>query len=308
MVKAALSFPVPDMFRQSQYDLSWQEKIMISWMPFAILGFIGNGIVTYFFWHRQKRSRFFLYFQNITIANFSVLIYVFVYFHRLFLRLRIKNFFEHIVQTLQLLGNNTRFYLLAATCVERWFLVYRPVWVKHRRPQYTSAVVVSILWIVASITSMVDHLACSPAFFITTFEYELYCMSFTVIRIILELGLLIAIVFCSAAILKRSLTQSMPPERLDVTILATVLLYLTTDTPDRIAYEISIWFDDMDIFALILFTQLFDTINCAVIPFIFFIVGCWKKPSDEPVSLFLERALMFEENRVEGTPVQEEQA
>nr|XP_060632128.1 proto-oncogene Mas-like [Anolis sagrei ordinatus] len=298
---AALSFPVPDTAKQSESGLSWKEMVMISWIPVAVLGFIGNGIVSYFFWYRRKTSRFFLYFQNITIANFSVLIYVFVYFHRLFLRIRIKNVFEHFVHTVQLLGDNTRFYLLAAICVERYLLVFRSVWVKTRRPQYTSAVVVSIVWVLAGMVSTVDHLACSPAFFVTTFEFELYCVSFTVLRIILEIGLiLITIIFCTVAILKQILTQPMPPVRLDVTIVATVLLYLLTDAPTRIVYEFSVWLD-IDGFALILMTQLFDTINCAVVPFIFLIVGCWKKTSDEPVNLFLERALAFEENRVEGT-------
>ncbi|KAH0622427.1 hypothetical protein JD844_024727 [Phrynosoma platyrhinos] len=211
---------------------------------------------------------------------------------------------------MQLLGHNTRFYILTAICAERYLVIFAPDLVKQYRPQYTSVLVASILWGVSCVTSVVDNVACSRSFYRTHLEYKVYCVPFTFFIISLELVIFLFImVFSTAVILTRMQTQPTPPTRLDITIVATVLLYLVTDTPTRLIRTLSTWLPLESIPLVVSTITLMDCINCAVIPFIFLIVGCWKKTSEEPISLFLERALTAEENMTERPQVeQEEQA
>ncbi|XP_042325238.1 proto-oncogene Mas-like [Sceloporus undulatus] len=307
MTETHIWYTIGNIPKQPANEHFLKDLIIISSIPIAIVAFIGNGIVCCLFWSKWKSSRFFLYFLNIAIANIAILINVFVSFPKLYLQVRIYNLFQHLVQMVQYLGHNTRFYILTAICAERYLVIFFPALVKHYRSQYTSVIVTGILWGLSCLISVVDDLACSRRFYITNMEYTVHCVPFTILIIILELVIFLFIMgFSTVSIFIRMQTQPTPPARLDITILTTVLLFLVTDTPTRMIQTLSVWFALNNVSITIATTELLDCINCAVTPFIFLIVGCWKKTS-EPIWLFLERALTAEESMAEGPQVEQEQ-
>nr|XP_020665495.1 proto-oncogene Mas-like [Pogona vitticeps] len=286
-----------------------KEMIMLLCIPIAVMGLIGNGIVICLFCYRHKNSRFFLYFQNIAFANIIVLIDVFVVFQRTYFHTVIKPFVVHLVEMLQTLGYNTRFYILTAVCVERCLIIFSRAWNKRYRPQHMAIMVCGTLWSLSCLTSVVDNLACSTDFITTYEQFAIDCKTASLISIIVDLAIFLPVTILSTfAILIRTQTQQVPSASLDVTIEAIVILYLLTDTPVRITHNIIYWFQEIDVFLLITITQLLDSINCAVNPLILVIVGYWKKTPEEPFSLLLEKALEAEENMAPRTEADEEPA
>ncbi|XP_062981500.1 proto-oncogene Mas-like [Elgaria multicarinata webbii] len=284
----------------------FEEEIMLVGIPLGFLGLLGNGIASCLFCYQAKFSRFTLYFQNIVIANITVLVNHFIYMFRIYLHWDINNFFLHIIEMLEILGYNTRFYLLTAICVERCFLIFFPVWDKHYRPQHFTAMTSGICWALSCLLTVVDNLACLPHSHSAKGEFAVNCKSIRIVRIIIDLLIfLLIMIFSTLAILIRMQTQQSSPARLDITIVVTVLLFLLTDTPIRISTLSAFWIEAIDYFILTIMIHLFDTVNCTIIPFIFLIVGRWKNPS-EPIKKFLNRALQVEENMAEKSPTAQE--
>ncbi|KAJ7342162.1 hypothetical protein JRQ81_009284 [Phrynocephalus forsythii] len=304
MAEANVSSPsIAAAAKPAERVLLLNEIIMLLCIPVAIMGLIGNVIVIYLFCQRCRNSRFFLYFQNIAFANIIVLIDVFVIFQRIYLQSNIKLFLIHLVEMLQTLGYNTRFYILTAICAERCLILFWPAWNKRHRPRLAAIMVCAILWSLSFLTSVVDNVACNADFIITYNQFAIDCKTSNLIRIVIDLVIFLPVMIQSTlAILIRTQTLA----RLDVTIIFTVVLYFLTDTPVRTTHNIIYWIPELDVFLLITITQLLDSINCAVNPLIFVIVGCWKKTSEESVFIFLERALEAEENMAPTREVDEE--
>ncbi|KAJ7342163.1 hypothetical protein JRQ81_009291 [Phrynocephalus forsythii] len=284
-----------------------KEMIMTSSLLIGIMGLIGNGIVLCLFCYMCKNSRFFLYFQNIVFANIIVLIYVLVFFQRTCLHLDVKLHPLHLIEMLQTLGYNTRFYLLRTICVERCLIIFWPVWNRRYRPRHMTFLVCAILWSLSCLTSVVDNLACSADFTTTSEQFAISCKNSSIMRIVIDLVIFLPLViFSTLAILIRGQTQRVPLARLDMIIMANVVLCILADTPIRIAHNIVYWLRGIDECLLTTTTQLFHSINSVATLLIFVIVGCWKKTSEEPFFMFLERALEAEENMVQGREADEQ--
>nr|XP_020664898.1 proto-oncogene Mas-like [Pogona vitticeps]XP_020664907.1 proto-oncogene Mas-like [Pogona vitticeps]XP_020664914.1 proto-oncogene Mas-like [Pogona vitticeps]XP_020664923.1 proto-oncogene Mas-like [Pogona vitticeps] len=284
-----------------------KEIVIISSVVIGIVGLIGNGIVTCLFCYRCKNSRFFVYFQNIAFSNTIVLFYVFVFFQRTCFHRGIKLRFLYIIEMLQTLGYNTRFYLLRTVCVERCLMVFWPAWNKRYRPQHTTFLVCGVLWSLSCLTSVVDNLACSSDFIKPNKPFLINCKNASIMRIVIDLAIFLPLVVsCTSAILIRHLTQQVPLARLDITIVATVVLCILSDTPIRIAHNIIYWLQGIDEGFLTTVTQLFHSVHSMASALILVIVGCWKKTSEESFFMFLERALEAEENMALRTEADEE--
>ncbi|XP_013909322.1 PREDICTED: CAP-Gly domain-containing linker protein 1-like, partial [Thamnophis sirtalis] len=99
--------------------------------------------------------------------------------------------------------------------------------------------------------------------------------------------------------------QQTPPT-LDISIIATVVLFLVFDVSVKFFNILEFWFDAIHVPTFSV-AVLFDTISSSVSPYMYFIIGGFLKRTYDPFDVFLERALQDEETIVEGTQMQQEQ-
>ncbi|XP_032071913.1 proto-oncogene Mas-like [Thamnophis elegans] len=277
-------------------------------IPISILGIFGNSLVIFFLSFAIKKTRFTVYILNITIADLGILIYLYTYF-MLFLKPSIVSAsVSYVIELIYAIGCNSSFYMLTALCFERYLLVFHFTWYQCHRPEHLSFFFVITLWTFSGLVSLLEYFACYPRFYIYLDENTLKCRITNLFQIFLEFLIFIPImVFYTLAIFIRmqKKTQQTPPT-LDISIIATVVLFLVFDVSVKFFNILEFWFDAVHVPTFSV-AVLFDTISSSVSPYMYFIIGGFLKRTYDPFDVFLERALQDEETIVEGTQMQQEQ-
>ncbi|XP_039214267.1 proto-oncogene Mas-like [Crotalus tigris] len=272
-------------------------------LPVSILGIFGNLVVILFLSFKIKKTRFTVYVLNITIADLGILIYLYIYF-MLFLKPNPVNAsVSYIIELIYAVGYNCSFYILTALCFERYLSVFFFTWYQCHRPEHFSFFLVITLWIFSGLVSLLEYFACYPRFYIYLDENTLQCRIINLFQIFLEFLIFIPImVFYTLAIFIRmqKKNQQTPPATLDLSITATVVLFLVFDVSVKIFNAIEFWFDALHVPTFSV-AVLFDTISSSVNPYVYFIIGGFLKRSFDPLDVFLERALEDDGTMVEGT-------
>lgn len=272
-------------------------------IPITILGIFGNLVVIFYLSFKIKKTRFTVYVLNITIADLGILIYLYVYF-MLFLKPSLVNAsVSYIIELIYAVGYNSSFYILTALCFERYLAVSFFSWYQCHRPEHISFFLVSTLWVFSGLVSLLEYFACYPRFYIYLDENTLQCRIINLFQIFLEFLIFIPImVFCTLAIFirRQKKNQQTPPATLDISITATVVLFLVFDVSVKIFNSIEFWFDAVHVPTFSV-AVLFDAISSSVNPYVYFIIGGFLRRSFDPLDVFLERALKDEGTMVEGT-------
>nr|XP_020664866.1 mas-related G-protein coupled receptor member B2-like isoform X5 [Pogona vitticeps] len=96
--------------------------------------------------------------------------------------------------------------------------------------------------------------------------------------------------------------QDTPPAKLDITIVATVLLFILFAASVRIIEIIARWVPKVHIPVVFLIFHFLDAIDSSGNPFMYLIVGYTRKEmdNDSVLQTFLERALLDEGDTAEG--------
>ncbi|XP_070807621.1 proto-oncogene Mas-like [Pituophis catenifer annectens] len=277
-------------------------------IPISILGIFGNILVILFLSFKIKKTRFTIYVLNITIADLSILIYLYTYF-MLFLEPSIVNAsVSYVIELIYAVGCNSSFYMLTALCFERYLSVFYFTWYQCHRPEHLSFFLVSTLWTFSGLVSLLEYFACYPRFYIYLGENTLQCRITNLFQIFVEFLIFIPImVFYTLAIFIRmkKKTQQTPPAALDISITATIVIFLVFDASVKFFNIIEFWFDAVHVPTFSV-AVLFDTISSSVSPYVYFIIGGFLKRTSDPLEVFLERALQDEGTIVGGTQMQQE--
>lgn len=272
-------------------EYSLEEKVLIISLPICILGFIGNSVILWILCCRL-RIKLNLYFVCVAAAN-NIITFSIIAEYVMFFRPQTFSLMYHrILDVLHLSSHQASFYIFTAIAAERWCIHFFPVWYKQSRPMNLSAIVSFSLWGFTSLVSIVTHYLCSPIMEVHFKDIE-KCTASTIILIITQLIFIPSMMFFSLGIWIRihMKQKEAPPQRLDVTIVATVLLYLMLIVPFKLATILMYWVDNIDGYILGNLHTLLESISSSISPFIYLIVGCWKKPKMEKAFVFLEIAL-----------------
>ncbi|XP_072857939.1 proto-oncogene Mas [Pogona vitticeps] len=289
-----------------------EGRMLATTLPISVLGTIGNLILLWLFCCRIQKTRLTLYFLNLTIANLIIIfcnvVVVITYFTRLYPSL----IFQRVMQILHICGFDTNFYFITVIAVERYLTATSPAWYQHHRPKNLSVAMCIFLWGLSCVVSLVNYYGCNPRFDINLNTLLVNCKAANIIEIIIELIFFLPIMVCfTLAIWIRMHTrnQQTPLARIDVTIVALVLLFLIVNAPVRIANIIAAWVFKVDLFLLGKISLLMDSFHSASNPFVFIIVGFWKMPKSIKLTfMFLETALKDEGCMAEKTKADQEQA
>ncbi|XP_063146609.1 mas-related G-protein coupled receptor member H-like [Candoia aspera] len=258
---------------------SLQKTIIIVSIPICALGLLGNAIVFCLLCCTIKKTNFTVYFLNLVVADFTVLIYYVIVFILFLKAVPISLYYLYIMELAHAFGFNAKTYVLTAITAERYVMVFFPAWYKLHRPKHFSEIMCAILWGLSGLLAIVLYYACylqtDPSFK----EANQHCEPAKMFRVIINLLVFLPImVFSTFLLFMRMLrvSQEAPLARLDITIVATVLLFLLFAASVRIIEIIARWVPEIHIPIVFLIFHFLDAIDSSGNPYVYLIIGYSK--------------------------------
>uniref|UniRef100_G1QB94 G-protein coupled receptors family 1 profile domain-containing protein n=1 Tax=Myotis lucifugus TaxID=59463 RepID=G1QB94_MYOLU len=266
----------------------------------ALVGLAGNSVVLWLLGFRMRRNAFSVYILNLAGADFLLLCYPFI--HSILLLFDFDFVDEVITRFLSpvsVFAYISGLSFLSAISTERCMSVLWPIWYRCRRPRHMSAVMCALLWALSLLLCILDGKYCG---FIRSNVMDGWCSASNFITVSWLILLFVILSGSSLALMTRLLCGShrMPPTRLFVTIMLTMLVFLLCGLPFGIQWNLLFWFDAL--FHLNQFVVPLACVNSCANPIIYFFVGSfrqqwWKRR--HTLRLVLQRAL-------QDTPVVDE--
>ncbi|XP_026531083.1 mas-related G-protein coupled receptor member H-like [Notechis scutatus] len=274
-----------------------QKSITIVSIPICILGLFGNAIIFCLLCCSVRKTNFTVYFLNLVLADFVVLIYYVIVFVFFLKAVPISLYTLHLMDLAHAFGFNAKTYVLTAIAAERYVMIFFPAWYRLRRPAHFSEIVSVIFWGLSGLLAITLHYTCNLEIDTSLQEANQHCEPTKMARVIINLLIFLPImVFSTYLIFTRMLpaSQEAPLRRLDITIVATVLLFLLFAASVRIIEIIARWVPKIHIPILFLSLHFLDAIDSSGNPYVYLIVGYSKTKLDcrNSFETLLERALL----------------
>uniref|UniRef100_A0A8C3BXT0 G-protein coupled receptors family 1 profile domain-containing protein n=1 Tax=Cairina moschata TaxID=8855 RepID=A0A8C3BXT0_CAIMO len=246
-------------------------------MGISLCGLVTNGIAIWFLFSHM-RNPFTVYILNLAVADFSLLLLLFLLMLA-FLSLTICSFFNHIIfsyiELEIIVGFLCHFFdlsslgLLTAISVDRCVSVFFPIWYRCYRPRHLSGIVSGLLWALAG--SFVSSMYLSFYFDV---PYE-EAFGVIAIAITVTLSSMMLISNLSLFIKLRCGFQRRHPGKLYVAVLLNVIFFFVFAIPFS-----------LDVFLNLPHTQelfphqvsfLLALLNSSTNPIVYFLVGCCRR-------------------------------
>ncbi|XP_008147265.2 mas-related G-protein coupled receptor member X2-like [Eptesicus fuscus] len=262
----------------------------------ALVGLAGNAMVLWLLGFRMRRNAFSVYIFNLAGADFVFLCYQFIITLASFFDLDfVLRVMENFLSPVSILAYISGLSFLSAISTERCMSVLWPIWYRCRRPRKLSSIMCALLWALSLLLSMLEGNYCG---FLSENEHEVWCPVFDFITVAWLILLFVLLSGSSLALMTRLLCGSnrVPPTRLYVTILLTVLVFLLCGLPLGIIWFLLFWLqkhlNSYDY--LYEFVVPMSCVNSCANPIIYFFVGSfrqqwWKRR--HTLRLLLQRAL-----------------
>ncbi|XP_078509274.1 mas-related G-protein coupled receptor member H-like [Lissotriton helveticus] len=265
---------------QTKFDFSLRLALSLPSQIICLLGLAGNGVVFWVLCFGMKRNPVTVYVLNLAVVDFSVLLCISL---ELFLvlfkasRIAIPPLILTSLKFLFTIGYNNSLYLLTAISVERCLSVVLPLWYKCHRPKHQSAIVCSLLWLLAFLVTIVEFFSCTVE---EAKRLAPNCMAAMIFSVCLAFGVVYMLMIVSSVVLVvqvRRRSKKRQPMRLYRAILLNVLVFLVTSCPTRLIGVFSffqvIQLNRLAIFLIYYGHRFFTTINSSANPCIYFLVG-----------------------------------
>nr|XP_060611059.1 mas-related G-protein coupled receptor member H-like [Anolis sagrei ordinatus] len=287
---------------QMETGYQLQRTIMIVSIPICTLGLLGNAVVLWLLWCFIPKTNLTVYFLNKAVADLAVLIYYITVFILFLKEVPISLFGLHIMELAHGFGFNASTYILTAICAERFLMVFSPACYKLNRHKHFSEIMCALLWSLSCLVSVTLYFACYLQLDPLLTEVNSICVPTKTARAIVNLLVFLPIMILSAFfLLVRMLNrpQGSAPEKIDITIVAIVLLFLLFAASVRIVDIAVHWIPQIHISVVFLIFHFLDAIDSSGNPFIYFWVGYTKNQVDSgrSIQMFLQRAFLDDENR-----------
>ncbi|XP_074774666.1 mas-related G-protein coupled receptor member H-like [Athene noctua] len=261
----------------------------------CLCGLVGNGAVLWLLGFRIRRNPITVYVLNLAVADSTFLLFMIAsallyMIYNISCSTTVSLTYLRSLFLLSLFSYNMGLYLLTTISIERCVSVLCPLWYRCQRPQHLSAVMCTLLWalsiiVIAAVTSLClsqDHEHCRIGLI------SMYVLNFLIFAppMVISNVILFIKVLCGS--------QRRQPKRLYIVILLTVLFFLIFG----IAVSIRNFLQQFGYIVLspqVVF--LLACINSSINPFIYFLVGSWRRHCSL-VSPQVAFQRVFEETRV----------
>nr|XP_033775617.1 mas-related G-protein coupled receptor member H-like [Geotrypetes seraphini] len=252
----------------------------------ALFGMVGNGIVIWFLSFKIKRNKCTVYILNLAVADFIYLVVnvvVFVFMFCIIKGVPISHTDTSNIGRLQIVstfGFNAGIYLLTAISVERCLSVLYPIWYQYHRPKHQSAVVSALLWAFSCLVAGLEYFICDGIDNAQPGTES--CTAVYIFTSILYLVIILLMILSSLTLVFRvqRISTCCHSPRLYIAVVISVVVFLISVVPMQLlglllyfnvasaqSLEVSFYF----------ITELCSSVNCAVNPFIYFLVGSLRQ-------------------------------
>ncbi|XP_042317770.1 mas-related G-protein coupled receptor member H-like [Sceloporus undulatus] len=251
----------------TKLDSSLLAILILSFLISSI-GMVGNGCVIWFLGFCIKKNNFTIYVLNLAIADFGVLMCMFVSSVFVVIVVLKKADVKHLWGLSNQLCSITYcvgLYLLTAISVERCLSILFPIWVRCHRPRYLSTTVSIVIWTFSTLIAVTE---------ILLQYFQLLDICFKIIRFIcgLNLFLFTPVMVVSTLILFIKLTCRHQPGKLHTVMLIILLFFIITAVP----YSLFFFFTTTDYYLHVIAIPMYDlliVLNSSINPIIYFFVG-----------------------------------
>ncbi|XP_015425720.1 PREDICTED: mas-related G-protein coupled receptor member X2-like [Myotis davidii] len=203
----------------------------------ALVGLAGNSVVLWLLGFRMRRNAFSVYILNLAGADFLFLGYPFI--HSLLLLFDfdlVDEVISRFLPPVSFFAYISGLGFLSAISTERCLSVLWPIWYRCRRPRHLSAIICALLWALSLLLSMLEGNYCG---FFSLDEpnvgFHVWCPMLDFISAAWLILLFVLLSGSSLALVTRLLCGShrLPPTRLYLTVMITVLVFLLCGLPFR---------------------------------------------------------------------------
>ncbi|XP_006093913.1 mas-related G-protein coupled receptor member X2-like, partial [Myotis lucifugus] len=258
----------------------------------ALVGLAGNAVVLWLLGFRMRRNAFSVYIFNLAGADFLFLCYQFVHSLALVFNFDfVVRVISRFLSPLSIFAYISGLSFLSAISTERCMSVLWPIWYRCRRPRHMSTVMCALLWSLSLVLSILEGNHCG---FLVRNMHHVWCPVLDFITVSWLILLFVLLSGSSLALMTRLLCCShrVPPTRLYVTVILTMLVFLLCGLPFGINWFLLFWFD---VFShLEQFVVSLSCVNSCANPIIYFFVGSFRQrwwKLRHTLRLVLQRAL-----------------
>uniref|UniRef100_G1QA36 G-protein coupled receptors family 1 profile domain-containing protein n=2 Tax=Myotis lucifugus TaxID=59463 RepID=G1QA36_MYOLU len=262
----------------------------------ALVGLAGNAVVLWLLGFHMRRNAFSVYILNLAGADFLFLCCQFI--HSLYFVFNFP-FFISVIDTF-LSPVSTFAYIsglsfLSAISTESCLSVLWPIWYRCHRPRHLSTIMCALLWALSLLLSILEKNFSWGLFY---FFSASVCRVFDFIAAAWLILLFVLLSGSSLALITRLLCGSnrVPPTRLYMTVVITVLVFLLCGLPFGIDWFIIFWIPNKSnaFFHVSMMVVLLSCMNSCANPIIYFFVGSFRQrwwKQRHTLRLVLQRAL-----------------
>ncbi|KAM9305084.1 proto-oncogene Mas-like [Gastrophryne carolinensis] len=266
--------PQSDSFAKQLATLTSEITLCLVIVLVCLIGMVGNTIIMFIFCFRVKLNQSTVYILNLALADLLYLIgccVVILYCLCLLNGVTTDKQVDKAINTLWILLNNFAFnaslFFLGTLSVERCLSVCFPLWYKCRRPSRLSAILCSVIWILALVIMFLENYVNPTNPMDVSIGLSVVFLILTLLMVVSSVVLLIQIQGSSVAC---------RPVKLYIVVIASVVSFLFSMVPARVVKVIYLPTSNMRIMAFIL-TSLFSAIHSCMNPYIYVIVSRWKR-------------------------------
>ncbi|KAJ7424910.1 mas-related G-protein coupled receptor member H-like protein [Willisornis vidua] len=234
-----MSYGSEDLEQYLNYSCSTIRHEMIGFacvcLGVSLCGLVGNGLVVWFLGFHMKQSPFTVYILNLAVADFSMVLLLFLILLALFILLAFCASFLYLAPLYEdfVFGAGLLCHmfdlcslgLLTALSVERCVSVQFPVWYRCHRPRHLSGIVCGALWALAALCVSLLYVTLT----ISEHYGEVLSGLVVVFSLILVFLMLISNLFLCSKLCRGS--QRRYPGRLFFVVLLNVIIFFAFGIP-----------------------------------------------------------------------------
>ncbi|CAK6449268.1 unnamed protein product [Pipistrellus nathusii] len=258
---------------------TWKIILEVLTVIVALVGLAGNTVVIWLLGFRIRRNTFSVYILNLAGADFLFLfcfiIYLLESIFSLDFIMEVTMRFLPLVGTFAYISSLS---ILSVISTERCMSVLWPIWYRCRRPTHMSTIMCALLCALSLLLSILKEYYCSIRH---SSVHRVWCQVFNFIIVAWLIFLFLLLSGSSLALISRLLcgSQRVPPTRLYVTIMITVLVFLLCGLPFGFHWFLTIWLPNeyLTVFPVRMIVELLSCVNSCANPIIYFFVGSFRQ-------------------------------
>lgn len=244
----------------------------------CLVGLVGNTIVIFYFWFRIKLNQSTVYILNLAVADFLFSVGCAIFFLYLACAMNGVPTTSESKRGISIFGElmisltfTASLFFLATLSCERCLSVCFPLWYKCRRPAHLSTVLSAVMWILSLLISILERLVIpehrSTVYIVTSAVFLLVTLLMVGSSVVLLIQIQKSSVECR-------------PLKLYIVVIAAIVNYLISLAPSRVlrmVYFFAVVPTAYMRLISIIVIFLCSAFNSAANPYIYIIVGRWKR-------------------------------